>query len=101
MTENNELETPSEDKWRKILKQPLFNCCGDCPLVKRIEEMVKNSLDDEYDKSTTCEWKWGNDNWLGYVMTECHGPKKVTRTARSDEDYILCPFCGGVIKEIE
>ncbi len=43
MTEKNELETPSEEKWLKILKQPLFNCCGDCPLVKRIEEMIKNS----------------------------------------------------------
>ncbi len=43
MLEEDRLETPSEDKWRKILKQLLFNCCGDCPLVKRIEEMVKNS----------------------------------------------------------
>ncbi len=34
---------PTTDKGLKILKQPLFNCCGDCPLVKRIEEMVKNS----------------------------------------------------------
>ena len=43
MSEEDRLETSSEDKWRKILKQPFFNCCGDCPLVKRIEEMVKHS----------------------------------------------------------
>lgn len=33
----------TKKEWLKIMEQPLFNCCGDCPLVKRIEEMVKNS----------------------------------------------------------
>ncbi len=98
----------TKKEWLKIMEQPLFNCCGDCPLVKRIEDMIKNSpasseVIDPFDrprikdkeKPKTCEWTWGDDgqpkgSQCGVMLTSAN--------------IVLgepCPFCGGEITKVE
>jgi hypothetical protein len=45
-----------------------------------------------------CRWAWDTD---GYHKTECGQAHLFNEGGPKDNEYLYCPYCGGVIEEVE
>ncbi len=73
---------------------------GPCPYPdETCEPSCRQCIERFKAKPTTCEWKWREDN-TGWD-TKCNVLAGKYDHPSYPGDYKHCPFCGGVIKEIE
>ena len=73
---------------------------GPCPYPdETCNPSCRQCIERAKPKVKTCEWKlW--DNGKGWCTACLRRPTKQDHPV-AHSLYILCPFCGGVIKEIE